>query len=322
MRDHQLRERRLRRHVPCADGPGAARRDAALVPRQVDRAARRLAHDHHGHVALARRLEHGDERVLEVRDVAGAEGLDHHPLHPGRERAVQEARLQAGEGPHRDDARLQARVEGLRGPGQEDVRRDVDAQAELGEGRARRRAERAHPPRVDLGGAAAAEEPRVEGDADLGDAQRGEVAGVDEVGAGVRAHVPERALRAGERDGAVEARQEERERAGGVRHGVGAVYDDEAVVVGQRLVHRGGELDPVVRLHVARVEVEEDLRLDVGDLPEDGELRQDVALVGVGRERSGAATRHHEGAAGVDQEQAHRAGSVVGSAPGANAHMV
>ena len=135
------------------------------------------------------------------------------------------------------------------------------------------------------------------------------MARVDEVRARVAAHERERRLRSGEHDGPIEPGQEERERARRVRHRVGAVHDDYAVVAapGERLVQHARELDPVVRLHVARVEVPEDARLDLGDLAQHGQLGEEIARVVVGRERGDVAAAHHERAAGVHEEEPHAA---------------
>jgi hypothetical protein len=168
-------------------------------------------------------------------------------------------------------------------------------------------------PGVEFGRAAAAVELRPEGDAHLGQRLRGEVASVDEVVAGVGAHLRQRPLGAGEHHRPVDPTQEEGHRAGRVRHRVGAVHHHHALVPqrpgvvarAQPRVDGLGDLHPVVGLHVAGVEGEENPRLDLGDAREHGHLGHDVAGVHLGHEGRGVAPGHHEGAASVKQEQAH-----------------
>jgi hypothetical protein len=83
------------------------------------------------------------------------------------------------------------------------------------------------------------------------------------------------------------------------------VDDDDAVVDRERVVHGLRELDPVMRLHVARVEVEEDARLDLGDLPEHGQLSQEITRVHVGGEWGVAVAVHHQRPARVKEQESH-----------------
>ena len=161
-------------------------------------------------------------------------------------------------------------------------------------------------PGVALHRASATEDARGEGDAHLGHGQGGCEDGVDEVLAGVGAHLDQGALRAGEDDGPGERPEHEGEGAGAVRHRVGAVDDDDAGegLRDEGLVDGAGEVDPVGGLHVARVEVAEDARRDVRGASEDGELGEEIASVGVGPELAGAGGLHHQRTAGVQDEDA------------------
>ena len=76
---------------------------------------------------------------------------------------------------------------------------------------------------------------------------RGEHDRHDQVAPRVIVHLAHRDDRAGQHDRLAQALQHEGERARRVRHRVGAVQDDEAVVVEVALLHDAGQACPLAR---------------------------------------------------------------------------
>ena len=157
-----------------------------------------------------------------------------------------------------------------------------------------------------LGAAVATVEVVLEEETDLGDerfAARGEFEGTDDVLAAIAADDTHRKLAAGEDDRLGEVFEHEAERRGGVGHSVGAMEDDEAIIVVVLAFDGFGYVDPRGGSHVGRV----DDALELAGVDSVGtpvQLGYEVVDVveGVWLERTVGVAHHADGAASVNYE--------------------
>ena len=190
---------------------------------------------------------------------------------------------------------------------------DLDADAELDE---RRQGSASRTRRSPTRRAWSRATPRSARDPDAmhtsGTGERRDERSVDEVLARVGPDLDDRLLRAREDDRLRKRPEHQRERARRVRHRVGAVDDDDAVVARELRVDLARDRHPVGRLHVRRVHVEQEPRLELGDAREARHLGDEIAarallvererpLVGA---RGAGARRHEHRAARQEKEQA------------------
>ena len=231
----------------------------------------------------------------------GEHGAEHRLIEAREELDDLDAAGQAG-----GDAQLAGILRGA-----EDRREVVgDIDADLGQRGVVLRAEGVEGLGAAFRGAVGAEKAVLEVERHLGDqrsavaAGSGDLDGRDEVLAAVGAQHADGDLASGEDHGLGEVLEHEAHGRGGVGHRVGAVQDDKAVVTGVVVADDPGELDPVCRGDVRRVDDGREgphVDIDVEAL-ERGEFVVDAAEV-EGHQRAGRGIGlHADRAAGVDNQ--------------------
>ena len=125
--------------------------------------------------------------------------------------------------------------------------------------------------------------------------------GVGQVELGVGGVVVDGLLRAGEHDGLVGALHQIAQCRGGIGHGVGAVADDEAVIVRVMLADGPGGLQPVRGRDVGGIKAEQVQAVHPADVPDRGHTAQKLRRRKLRCQTLGRHLRG-DGSAGADHE--------------------
>ena len=317
---------------PGLRGQIAARDDADLR----ERAARGVGVLHHTARALGDvqdedaactgGLQHLEEILALIGEVPAAVRLEHQALERGPEEVLEDVAGDARIDPERRDVRREAglHVEGATVAREEQLAAHLHVDAHPHQGGQVRRLEGVEAGRVVLARAVAAEELVVEVDAHLGDGPaerrrvRREAQRSEEVVEAIVPQLHQGDLRAREDHRLLQPLEHEAQGRGGVRHGVGAVEDHEAVVVLHARADVAGDLRPRREIEVRRVQerlVLDHLVLHASSVSKGGrgeagkgrvtELRQLLEELGERRAVGLVAARplaHADRAAGVEEE--------------------
>ena len=314
---HELGDGTLDGGVAAADDSCLLEMEAAVVTRHLNGSLDTLADIDDDQTSVGG-LTQGAEQPRMTGGVATAEGAHDDGLQAGRlQDMLQDVATHAGEQRDDDDIGVEG-IEGLHGTavvGTEDEVATVgDIDSGMGKGWTVEGGEGAESLGTLLGGAVATQQTATEIDAYLGNigtaitiAGSGYGDGGDEVLLAIGAQLTDGQLGTGEDDGLGEVAEHIGEGGGSVGHGVGAVEDDEAVVV---LIARGddaGKLLPLGRGDIAGVDGGRELTgMDVGiDLAQLRDMTQEMGEIEGLKGSSDGIAAHADGAAGIDEKDRH-----------------